>query len=117
MLSNRNDRALITEKDSMGGRGTLTLDKLLSAPNAPEMLRTFAAATLEPGAAVGYHIHTGESESYYFLSGEGQYNDNGKLVSVSAGDVTFTPDGEGHGIANVGETPLEFIALIIKDAE
>ena len=110
MLSNRNDRALITEKDSMGGRGTLTLDKLLSAPNAPEMLRTFAVATLAPGAAVGYHIH-------YFLSGEGQYNDNGKLVSVSAGDVTFTPDGEGHGIANVGETPLEFIALIIKDAE
>ena len=81
----------------------------------PEHLRTYSRAYLEPGACVGYHVHTGEAESYYILSGCGEYNDDGKICTVEAGDLTFTPDGHGHGIKNTGNVVLEFIALIIKE--
>ncbi len=115
MVSSKDTRRK-TEKIAPGnGAGLLILDKLLNPPASPEKLRTFAHAILEPGASVGFHIHNGESESYYILSGSGSYNDNGKTISVQAGDVTFTPSGEGHGIENTGDTPLEFIALIILD--
>lgn len=44
---------------------------------------------------IGYHVHDGESETYYILSGRGIFNDNGTVVEVGPGDVTFTGDGEG----------------------
>ena len=57
----------------------------------------------------------GESETYYILTGEGNYDDNGRIRPVKAGDVTFTPDGCGHALTNTGDTDLVFMALIIKD--
>lgn len=109
------DRTPVQEMAPENGAGLLTLDKLFSPPKQPTHIRTFARATLEPGAAVGYHVHTGESESYYILSGTGRYNDNGISTPVQAGDVTFTPNGHGHGLENTGKEPLEFIALIVLD--
>lgn len=78
-------------------------------------LRMFSHARLMPGEAVDFHVHNGEFESYYILSGKGLYDDNGTKMEVEAGTVTFTPSGEGHGILNTGDEILEFIALIIKD--
>lgn len=75
--------------------------------------RAFAHTTLPPQASIGFHMHHNESEIYYILSGEGEFNDNGILVTVEAGDVTFTPSGTGHGIRNISGEPLELIALIL----
>lgn len=112
MITKKNERtAQITPTDA----GTMTMDRLLAPPHQAEKLRTFADIVLEPGVAVEFHVHTNESESYYILSGSGQYNDNGKIVPISAGDVTFTAHGEGHGIKNTSNEPLRFIALIILD--
>ena len=52
-------------------------------------------------------------EFYYILRGRGEYNDNGTLVELGPGDVSFTAPGEGHGILCVGDEPLEYIALIL----
>ncbi len=78
-------------------------------------LRTFSLAKLLPGEKVEFHVHNEESESYYIISGKGSYNDNGDIVEVIPGTVTFTPSGQGHGIENIGDDVLEFIALIIRD--
>ena len=102
------------EENPMGGKGHLDLVKMSEAGCFSDGIITFAKASLAPGAEVGYHIHTGDDEAYYFLSGVGEYNDNGKVVTVGAGDFTYTNNGEGHGIKNVGEESLEFIALITK---
>ena len=96
------------------GEGEITVRSLLESPE--EMYdkgRVFAHTTVHPGSAIGYHVHHGESETYYILSGQGRFNDNGTEVMVKAGDVTFTGDGEGHGIAAVGDEPIEMIALIL----
>ncbi|MBO4708741.1 MAG: cupin domain-containing protein [Kiritimatiellae bacterium] len=49
------------------------------------------------------------------LSGEGVYDDNGVKRTVRAGDVTWTPDGKGHGLSNAdGKEDVVFVALIIN---
>ena len=59
------------------------------------------------------HTHEGDNEIFYFLSGTGEYNDNGTIVEVGPGDTTICSDGELHGLKNTGDVPLEFIALIL----
>ncbi len=80
-----------------------------------ERLDTFCVVYLKKGEEVGFHIHEGEFESYYIISGKGLYLDHDKEVEVTPGTVTHTPSGKGHGIKNIGDDTLEFIALVIKD--
>lgn len=78
-------------------------------------VRLYSLIQLKPGEEVEYHMHVGEGESFFILSGKGIYNDNGNEVEVSPGMVTFTPSGEGHSIKNTGDGMLSFIALIIVE--
>lgn len=77
--------------------------------------RLFAHVTLEPGCSIGYHTHTGETEFYYILKGEGVFSDNGTEVTVYPGDICATGYGEGHGMENRGTETLEMIALIVME--
>ena len=62
---------------------------------------------------VGLRGHSGDNEIFYFLSGEGEYNDNGTVVTVRPGDTVVCNDGETHSLKNTGKEPLRFIALIL----
>ena len=104
----------IEEMAPMGGAGQLLLDKMSLAVDLPASVGTLAKATLKPGAEVGYHIHDTDSEAYYFLSGVGEYTEGDTVTAVAAGDVTYTAMGEGHGVRNVGDEDLVFIALILN---
>lgn len=113
MVREKNSVLFETKPAPFNGKGEITVRFLLNAPE--EMYgkgRVFAHTTVYPGAAIGYHIHHNEAEVYYILSGEAEFNDNGRMVRVHGGDVTFTGAGEGHGIEAVGEEPVEMIALI-----
>ena len=79
--------------------------------------RLFAHNVIEKGSGVGYHVHHGECEFYYVLSGSAEYNDNGNVITISAGDVTYTGDGEGHGLVNNADEPFEMIALILFEKQ
>lgn len=96
-----------------GGKGHVLIRHLLGEKELNGKCGLYAEVTLEPGCSLGYHEHHGESETYYILSGQGIYSDNGILRMVQAGDVTFTPDGEGHALTNTGDDSLVFMALII----
>jgi mannose-6-phosphate isomerase-like protein (cupin superfamily) len=114
MIRRSNERTIERKESLFGGEGTVTVRSLLNGEN--EMYgkgRVFAHSTLQPGCSIGFHIHNNESETYYIYSGTGEFNDNGTVKTVKAGDVTFTGAGEGHGIKNTGTEPLEFIALIL----
>lgn len=96
-----------------GGEGYAFVKNLLGEKQLKKCARLYAEITLKSGCSVGYHEHHNESETYYILSGEGIYNDNGTEKSVKKGDRTFTDDGRGHGIKNIGKEDLIFIALIL----
>ncbi len=77
--------------------------------------RLFSLVQVPPGEEVDFHMHFGESETFFILSGQGVYNDNGTQMDIAPGMVTFTPSGEGHSIKNTGDGMLSFIALIVMD--
>lgn len=75
--------------------------------------RMFNRMIIQPGNSIGEHTHEGDNEIFYFLSGTGEYNDNGTIVQVGPGDTTICNDGEFHSLRNTGDVPLEFIGLIL----
>lgn len=110
----RNGETAPIYKEMFGGPGEAEMHRiLLGADEMGGKGRLFNHIVLHPGCGFGWHVHDGDSETYYILRGEGEYNDNGTPVTVSAGDVTFVDSGEGHSIRNTGEGDLEFIALIL----
>jgi len=105
----------VTTENNRADQIKMYLHDLSAFDGASEALGMYAHAKLLPGEEVGFHIHEGESEIYYVLSGKAIYDDNGEKVEIGAGDVTFTPSGTGHGIANIGKETLEFMALVVKN--
>ncbi|WP_308753499.1 cupin domain-containing protein [uncultured Anaerotruncus sp.] len=97
-----------------GGDGEVHMKMLLDPERFCGHGRLFNHMVLAPGCSIGYHEHQGESETFYILTGEARYNDNGTQVTLGPGDCAHTASGQGHSIANAGETPLEFIALIVN---
>lgn len=114
MIKIKDDLTITTECNEKG-QVKMTLSKLMDFDIKNPRLRTFAIARLAPGEEVEYHIHEGECEYYYIISGKGLYNDNGTEIEVVPETVTLTSSGSGHGIKNIGTETLEFVALIILD--
>lgn len=114
MIRRENECVKEVREHMRGGDGAAKLTNFI---NSPEELcnkgRLFAKLTLEPGCGIGYHVHENDEEIFYILKGTAEYSDNGKICTVSAGDVTICPPGEGHSIANKGDETVEFIALIL----
>ena len=113
MVRRNGERRLETKK-MFDGDGQVILAHILNG--AEEMYgkgRVFSIATLKPGCEIGWHVHHGDGETYYILKGRGEYNDNGTLVEVGPGDLTFTAPEEGHSIKCIGDEPLEYMALIL----
>lgn len=92
----------------------MIVKELLNEEQMDNKIRLFAEVTIFPGQTLDSHPHHGETETYYILSGTGEYDDNGKKCPAKAGDIFFCPDGGTHGISCTGDTPIVFMALIIK---
>lgn len=114
MIKTAKDLTITTEENAQG-EVKMFLHNLADFPGRNPKVRMFSIAKLKPGEEVEFHIHTGEFESYYIISGKGLYQDNDEFVEVEPGTVTFTPSGQGHGIKNIGDEILEFVALVILD--
>lgn len=102
-------------KEMWGGEGEVIISHILGEKELNGKCGLYAQVTINPGSSLGYHEHHGESETYYILSGEAEYDDNGTKRMVKAGDVTFTPDGCGHALKPTSDEPVVFMALIIFD--
>lgn len=97
-----------------GGEGTATVTPALIAGDYQSDLRLYSRITLPVGASIGYHVHQGEEELFYILAGTAEFNDNGAVQTIRAGDATATCSGQGHSIRNNGDTPVEIFAVIAK---
>ena len=98
------------------GEGTVQLTPLISGPEElNDKGRLFSVVHLEKGCSIGTHVHEHDAELFYILKGTAEYNDNGEIRTVKAGDVTICHTGETHGIANRCDEPVELVALIVYE--
>ena len=104
-----------TIPDSNGSDNPLKKMEFLTEKEMKDSSRLFGKVIVPPGSALAYHTHEGEGEAYHILQGKGLYNDNGTKYEVHPGDTTFTCDGAGHAIENIGDEDLVFMALILLD--
>ena len=105
----------ITTEENPKGEVKMFLNHLKDFEGWSEKVRMFAMVELKVGEEVEYHIHENEFESYYIISGKALYTDHDETFEIAPGTVTYTPSGKGHGIKNIGDEMLKFIALIVKD--
>ena len=99
---------------SANGVGAVLIEKILDEELA-DKCGLYAKVTIPAGSVLGYHERHGNGESYFILSGEAVYDDNGAKRTIKAGDSTWTPDGSGHGVDNsAGKEDLVFMALIVN---
>ena len=103
--------------NGQGGNLSVGVEDFITKAEMKGAGRLYGIMTIPPKGSIGFHVHQGEAEIYYVLSGTGKYSDNGNEMTIKAGDVTYTPSGTGHGIENIGEDDFKFIALIYNDIE
>lgn len=114
MIIKEEERKSVKTEHASGGAGFILKEALIKGEQLGNHCGMFSKVTIGPGCELGFHEHHGESETYYLLQGEGTYNENGIKKEVKAGDITFCPDGEGHGLLNTRKEELIFVALILK---
>lgn len=98
-----------------GGKGTMHIERLLSEEECKDTIKMYAKITVDVNSSIGVHTHVNDGESYYILEGKARYIENGVESILSPGDITYTGRGSNHGIENIGDTPLVFMALISKE--
>jgi mannose-6-phosphate isomerase-like protein (cupin superfamily) len=96
----------------MGGEGILQRTHFFEMEDFNGKGRLFGKFLIKTGQSIGYHIHINEQEAYLITKGEALFNDDGKEVVLLPGDLAICKNGHYHGIKNVSESDLEFIALI-----
>lgn len=116
MLNHRNELKTEVRERPREGSGFATFLHLAEGKGAVQKYTNMLAEiTLPPGASIGPHSHTEDTEFYIILEGTGKVNDNGTEKDIKKGDVMITGNGEMHSIANTGDVPLVFHAVIIKE--
>ena len=68
MIKFAKDMPVTQRENVMGGTGRYS-SQMLFSPEEVTKTRLFACNTMEPGASIGCHSHTGEGEAYLILSG------------------------------------------------
>ena len=58
--------------------------------------------------------HHPNSEWLFIQSGRLDYNDNGRIVPVAAGDIVFSASNVTHGLNNVGTTDASYIVFSVS---
>lgn len=115
MYLKKEDVVVETLKSANGCDTPIEKLSFLTETEMKDSSRLFGKVTVPAGCSLGYHTHEGEGEAYHILQGTALYNDNGTTYEIHAGDTTFTASGSGHGIENIGDDDLVFIALILLD--
>ena len=67
-----------------------------------------------PGASIGLHTHEDDSETVFFLSGQGKMIYDGVVEKVHAGQCHHCPKGHSHTLVNDSDEDLVAFAVIPK---
>jgi len=110
----KNNVETLREK-AQGGVGQIAGRHPFKAEDRPEStgFKMIGDMTLPRDSSIGFHVHEKDEEIYIITAGRGIYTDaDGQKCPVAVGDVTLCRQGEGHALANDGEEPLTFTAVI-----
>jgi len=106
MKINFDEIALQNLEHFKGGEGTMAANMYVD--DTARILR----GVLQPGCSIGMHKHEGSSEAVYIISGTGTMLYEGTKEELSAGNVSYCPEGHSHSLVNTGSEPLVFVGFV-----
>lgn len=115
MIRFKKDMDFEIRENMRGGGGSVKLFNVLPNEAFPPHCRAIVSLVLEKGCGIGYHEHTGETEVYLCVQGEGIFNDNGEEHIIKPGDIASTGNGASHAVRNEKDEPLILFAAIITE--
>ena len=65
-----------------GGEGVVTSEEFLTPAELYDKGRLYGKLTLPPGASIGLHVHEGEMESFFVISGKAEYLDDSESTAL-----------------------------------
>ncbi len=99
-----------TRTGSHGGVGAYFVRTLLDGVPGSSF-KYVRDLTLEPGATIGDHLHQGDDEVYFIITGTGVASVDGEERLLEAGTAILTRSGSRHSLRNTGTEPLRiFVA-------
>jgi mannose-6-phosphate isomerase-like protein (cupin superfamily) len=72
---------------------------------------SLAHGTLDPGQRSKRHVLT-SSEVYYFISGQGRFTIDDRVIPIEAGTTLYVPPGGQQSLENTGTGEIEFLCLV-----
>ena len=90
MVRTADEMAAEIREKMRGGAGKVRIKHIFKPGEVKGKVRLIAEITLPAGASIGYHIHENEEEIFYFISGQGEVDDNGGRRQVGPGDAMLT---------------------------
>jgi len=91
---------VVKENDTYVVKDNTTLNNLV-----------ISSTLLHPGKETTGHIHEGQEEVYFFVSGSGIMKIDDKLHVVKEGDVKLIYDGAFHKVFNDTDKDLYFVCV------
>ncbi|MDR0562981.1 MAG: cupin domain-containing protein [Spirochaetaceae bacterium] len=113
MVKRSKELSVKLEPNLKGGKDTVRIVNILESAELYGTGRLFGVSIIPPGGSIGKHTHAGDFETYYILKGRARVNDNGTTVELGPGDMTQCAEGCFHAIENIGDTDLEYLAVIL----
>ena len=90
-----------------GGKGKLDSRNYLDNGKAKIMY-----STLRPGAVTGHHVHEGNCEIVFVISGTATFHYDDTVEEVRAGQVHYCPMGHSHHLENRTNHDLVYLAIV-----
>ena len=100
-------RADQEESSPMAGGKSL----MMAGASTGAAMATVGDLTIEPGVRSGYHLHPNTEEAILVVEGELEFRVGTSRFRASTGDCVLAPQGIGHGLENVGDTPARLITI------
>jgi uncharacterized cupin superfamily protein len=94
-------RADQEESSPMEGSKSL----MMAGASTGAAMATVGDLTVQPGVRSPYHLHPNTEEAIFVVEGEMEFRVGSSRFRASAGDCVLAPEGIGHGLENVGDTP------------
>jgi mannose-6-phosphate isomerase-like protein (cupin superfamily) len=71
----------------------------------------FQIIEIAPGRVLEAHVHEGEDDAFYILSGELTFEFGDRVVPASPGTFVLAPPGVEHGFRNDGAEPVRMLNI------
>lgn len=72
--------------------------------------------SVEPDGFTPNHQHPWEHE-VLVLSGKGEFECNGEVLPITAGDGLYIPSNDLHQFRNTSDSPLEFLCIVPVESD